>query len=97
MKGYMLYTLIQTKSGKEVVYMTDTFKKVKARKAALENSQRGQRTYYSIRLANDDEDKYRRPPSFNFDPSGDAGSSSYIHRKQKAKRIKQKNQRPKQE
>ena len=75
--------------------MTDTLPKVKARKTALETSQRKQRTNYSIRPANEDEEKYRRPPSFNFDPSGDAGSKKYLDRKAKAKRIKQKNPRKK--
>lgn len=89
----MLYTLVKTHGGKETVYMTDVLPKVKARKKALETSQRGQRPNYSIRPANEDELKYRRPPSFNFDPSGDAGSAKYIRRKAKAKRIKQKNPR----
>ncbi len=88
-----LYTLVKIQSGKETVYMTDALPKVKARKKALEQSQRGQRTNYSIRPANPDELKYRRPPSFNFDPSGDAGSRKYVSRKAKAKRIKQKNPR----
>jgi hypothetical protein len=88
-----LYTLVKTQSGKETVYMTDVLPKVKARKKALEQSQRGQRPNYSIRPAHPEELKYRRPPSFNFDPSGDAGSSKYLHRKAKAKRIKQKNPR----
>lgn len=89
----MLHTLVKIHGGKETVYMTDVLPKVKARKKALENSQRGQRPNYSIRPAHPEELKYRRPPSFNFDPSGDAGSSSYIRRKAKAKRIKQKNPR----
>lgn len=88
-----LYTLVRIQSGKEIVYMTDSLPKVKARKKALEQSQRWQRTNYSIRPANADELKYRRPPSFNFDPSGDAGSKKYRNRKAKAKRIKQKNPR----
>ena len=73
--------------------MTDVLAKVKARKKALEVSQRGQRMNYSIRPALPEELKYRRPPSFNFDPSGDAGSRRYLARKAKAKRIKQKNPR----
>jgi hypothetical protein len=88
-----LFTLVLTKSGKEVAYMTDTLVKVKARKKTLENSQRGIRTNYSIRPALEDEEKYRRPPNFNFDPSGDAGSKKYLQRKARAKRIKQKNPR----
>ncbi len=88
-----LFTLVLTKSGKETIYMTDTMIKVKARKKALETSQRGIRTNYSIRPALEDEEKYRRPPSFNFDPSGDAGSKKYLNRKARAKRIKQKNPR----
>ena len=90
-----LYTLVKIQSGKETVYMTDVFPKVKARKKALEQSQRGQRSNYSIRAALPEELKYRRPPSFNFDPSGDAGSKKYLSRKAKAKRIKQKNPRNK--
>jgi hypothetical protein len=89
----MLYTLIRTVSGKETIYMTDTLKKVKARKKALETSQRGQRTNYSIRSALDGEEKFMRPPSMNFDPSGDAGSRKYLRRKARVKRIKQKNPR----
>ena len=69
-----LHTLVLTKGGKETVYMTDSLPKVKARKKALETSQRGQRNNYSIRPAHENEVKYMRPPSFNFDPSGDAGS-----------------------
>lgn len=90
-----LFTLVQVKSGKETVYMTDVLPKVKARKKVLEDSQRKQRINYSIRPANEDEEKYRRPPSFNFDPSGDTGSKKYRQRKAKAKRIKQKNPRKK--
>lgn len=90
-----LFTLVLTKSGKEIIYMTDTLKKVKARKKTLENSQRGQRTNYSIRAAHEGEEKYQRPPSFNFDPSGDAGSRKHIQRKARVKRIKQKNPRNK--
>lgn len=86
-----LFTLVLTKSDKEVVYMTNTLKKVKARKKVLETSQRGQQKKYSIRPANEDEVKYQRPPSFNFNPSGDAGSKKHIKRKARAKRIKQKN------
>lgn len=88
-----LHTLVRTHGGKETVYMTDSLPKVKARKKALEQSQRGQRMNYSIRPALPEELKYRRPPSFNFDPSGDAGSDKYLRRKAKAKRIKQKNPR----
>lgn len=47
----MLHTLVRTHGGKETVYMTDTLPKVKARKKALETSQRGQRANYSIRPA----------------------------------------------
>lgn len=90
-----LFTLVSIKSEQEIVYMTDVLKKVKARKKALETSQRGTRTNYSIRPATDDEEKYQRPPSFNFDPSGDAGSKKHNHRKARAKRIKQKNPRNK--
>lgn len=89
----MLHTLVRTHGGKETVYMTDTLPKVKARKRALETSQRNQRMNYSIRPAHENELKYRRPPSFNFDPSGDAGSKKYLTRKANAKRIKQKNPR----
>lgn len=88
----MLYDLVLVKSGKETVYMTDTLPKVKARKRALETSQRKDRPNYVIREAEDNV-KYRRPPSFNFDPSGDAGSKKYLKRKANAKRIKQKNRR----
>lgn len=90
-----LFTLVSTKSGKEIIYMTDIFTKVKARKKVLENSQRKMNNNYSIRPAIEGEEKYRRPPSFNFDPSGDAGSGKYIKRKAKAKRVKQKNPRKK--
>jgi hypothetical protein len=75
--------------------MTDVLTKVKARKKVLENSQRGQRTNYSIRPALEDEEKYRRPPNLNFNPSGDAGSRKHLHRIARAKRIKQKNPRDK--
>lgn len=88
-----LYTLVKVQKGKETVYMTDSFKNVNARKKTLETSQRGQRPNYSIREANSEELKYQRPPSFNFDPSGDANSKNYRNRKAKAKRIKQKNPR----
>ena len=88
-----LHTLVLIKSGKEIVYMVDSLKKVKARKKALETSQRKQGNNYSIRPSLEDEVKYRRPPSLNFDPSGDAGSRKYLNRKAKAKRIKQKNPR----
>ncbi len=88
-----LHTLVKIHGGKETVYMTDVLPKVKARKKTLEQSQRGQRLNYHIRPALPEELKYRRPPSFNFDPSGDAGSSKYLKRKAKAKRIKQKNPR----
>jgi hypothetical protein len=88
-----LFTLVSVKKGKETVYMTDSLPKVKARKKALETSQRKQHTNYNIRPANEGEVKYRRPPSFNFDPSGD--TENYRKRKAKAKRIKQKNPREK--
>ncbi len=93
MSNTKLYTLVRLHKGKEEVYMTDSLPKVKARKKTLENSQRNQRMNYRIREALDNELKYKRPPSFNFDPSGDAGSAKYIKRKAKAKRIKQKNPR----
>lgn len=86
-----LHTLVKIHGGKETVYMTDVLSKVKARKKALEQSQRGQRPNYNIRPALPEELKYRRPPSFNFDPSGD--TNNYRKRKAKAKRIKQKNPR----
>lgn len=88
-----LFTLVHVRSGKEEIYMTDVWTKVKARKKVLETSQRGKKTNYSIRPATEDEEKYRRPPSFNFDPSGDAGSKKHRHRKARAKSIKQKNPR----
>ncbi len=91
MEATKLYSLVLTKSGKETVYMTGDIKKVKARKKILEISLRGKKTNFHIRLANEDEEKYRKPPSFNFDPSGDTGSKKHIQRKSKAKRIKQKN------
>ncbi len=86
-----LFSLVHTSSNKETVYMTDVLTKVKARKKQLETSQRGKKTNYSIRPANENEEKYQRPPSMNFDPSGDANSKKYRNRKARAKRIKQKN------
>ena len=86
-----LYSLVLVTSSKETVYMTDSLKRVKARKKALETSQRGQRNNYVVRPSVEDEEKYQRPPSFNFDPSGDAGSRKHNLRKARAKRIKQKN------
>lgn len=46
-----LFALVRTVSGEEEIYMIDTFVKVKARKKALETSQRKSRTNYSIRPA----------------------------------------------
>ncbi len=73
--------------------MVDNLKKVKARKKQLKTSRRKENINYLIRPSNEDEQKYERPPSFNFDPSGDAGHRSYLNRKAKAKRIRQKNPR----
>ena len=91
----MLHDLVQTRGGKETIYMTDTFPKVKARRKVLLDSQRGMNLNYEIRPAAEGAVKYRRPPNMNFDPSGDAGSKKYINRKAKAKRIKQRNPRKK--
>lgn len=84
-----LYTLTEH----DVIYMVDSFKRVKARKKQLEDSQRGQKKRYMIREALVDEVKYMRPPNMNFCPSGDAGSAKHIKRKARVKRIKQKNAR----
>jgi hypothetical protein len=88
-----LYSLVLTKSGKETVYMTDVLTKIKARKKTLMNSSRGLKVNYSIRDALESEEKYFKPPSMAFDPSGDVGTRSYRNRKARVKRIKQKNHR----
>jgi hypothetical protein len=88
----MLYDLIQTRGGKETLYMTDHLPKVKARMAELRRSLRGQGLTFTYR-PNVDEDalKYRKPPNMNFNPSGDAGTKKHIHRKARAKKIKKRN------
>ncbi len=87
----MLYDLVHTRGEKEIVYMTDTFTKVRSRMKQLRESQKGVKTNYLIRPAAEDADKYRRPPNMSFDPSGDAGTKKHIRRKAKAKRIKKRN------
>lgn len=74
--------------------MTDTYTKVKARRKVLLESQRGMNLQYEIRPTETTE-KYRRPPNMNFCPSGDAGGRKYRNRKARAKQIKQKNPRKK--
>lgn len=72
-----LFSLYCCKTGQ--LYVTDVYKKVLARKRQLEVSQRQK---YEIR--EEGQEKYRKPPCFNFDPSGDA--DKYRERKAKAKR-----------
>lgn len=86
----MLYNLIQTR-GKEVVYMTDSLPKCRARMIQLRQSLRGKGLTFEIRPAEPGEEKYRKPPCMNFCPSGDAGSKKYLHRKARAKKIRKRN------
>ena len=87
----MLYNLFNVRGEKEVLYMTNTLPKVKARMKQLQDSQRGVKTNYVIRKAEEDDEKYRKPPVMRFDPSGDAGTSKHNRRKAKAKKIKRRN------
>ena len=87
----MLYDLIQVRGGKETLYMTNSLPKVKARKAQLLQSLRGKNLFFAIRKAEEGNEKYRKPPAMNFDPSGDATTKKHIQRKLKAKRIRKRN------
>jgi hypothetical protein len=87
----MLYDLIQTRGGKETIYMTDSLPKVKARMAQLRASLRGKGLTFTYREAEEGAEKYRRPPNMNFCPSGDAGTKKYRNRVARAKKIKKNN------
>lgn len=62
----MLYDLVQTRRGKETVFMTDEFKKVNDRMKVLRASQRkgirGDKVVYSVRPAQEQTEKYKKPP-----------------------------------
>lgn len=87
----MLYNLYQTRGGKETLYMTGDLKKVRARMIQLRQSLRGKNLHFEIIPAEEGDEKYRRPPNMNFDPSGDAGGKKHLHRLARAKRIKKRN------
>jgi hypothetical protein len=87
----MLYNLIQIKGGEETVFMIGELPKVRDRQKQLRQSQRGKKITYVIRPAEEGDEKYRKPPSMNFCPSGDADTRGYRDRKAKAKRIKKRN------
>lgn len=61
----MLYNLIQTRRGREKVFMTDTLPKINARMKALHSSQRkgvaGDKVTYSVKPTTETE-KYRQKP-----------------------------------
>lgn len=84
----MLYDLIQIKHGKEVIMMTDVLTKVQDRKKQLSQSQRKMKVIYKIKPSTEVTVKYRKPPVFGFDPSGDADKVRL--RRSKAKRTKTK-------
>jgi len=87
----MLYNLFQTRSGKETLFMTDSLPKCRARMLQLRQSTRGKNWQFQIRPAEETDEKYRKPPCMNFDPSGDTGSKKHLHRKARAKKIRKRN------
>ncbi len=68
-----MFKLVQTRRGRETVFMVDSRKKCQDRMAQLRSSQRtgirGDKVVYRIEPAEDTE-KFRRAPDRNFDPSG---------------------------
>lgn len=74
----MLYTLIRKMNGKSDTMITDTLKRVKQREKLLKNSYRGKKVSFDIVPAEEDEEKYLKPPHDGSYVGGDRQSPRRI-------------------
>lgn len=80
----MLYDLVQSRKGRETVFMTDELPKVRDRMMELRQSQRrgirNQRVIYSIRPSTETTEKFKKAPH-RIDLSGDRQTPVRIRKK----------------
>jgi hypothetical protein len=86
----MLFKLIKTIKGKEIVDSIDNLKVINGRKKTLTNSYRGEKVTFKVITADPDEEKYRKPLTDGSWAGGDYRDKKYKI-KSKIKRAKKKN------